>query len=126
MSKFILFSIIGALGFLVDSVVFMALSGFFASWIARLASFFSAVVFTWLANRNLTFKKHNMDSSTFHEFIRYLSSMMVGGSVNYGCFILLDHFSNFIRCYPIIGIGIGSLLGLFLNFTTSKLFVFKK
>lgn len=125
MKKLFFFGVSGCLGFLTDSVIFYMLSASLEFWLARLVSFFCAVVITWLFNRNITFSRAgDKRSNMMVEFLKYLSSMAFGGLINYISFFWLTGNVTFIKSYPIIGIAIGSLLGLFFNFSASKLFVF--
>ena len=80
------FIVIGGLSFFVDYFVFYFLyphAGIFA----RLMSFFSAVLFSWLLNRRFTFvfKEKNV----FFEFLKYLSSSKVSYAANLGLFYVL-------------------------------------
>ncbi len=121
-----LFCCSGTLGFCVDTSFYYFFSIFFSFYTARLFSFILAVIFTWLFNRTLTFRGTGLSGSKMKEFSLYLLSMCVGGTANYATFVVLMKTYSFIHNLPILGIGVGSIVGLTINFTLSKLVVFRK
>ena len=52
--------------------------------------------------------------------------MAAGGSVNYVIFSLLVFFFPRVHAEPIIGVAAGSIAGMFVNWMTSKYFLFRK
>lgn len=54
--EFFYFGISGVLGFLVDTAMLYFLKGYLGPFIARIFSFFSSVVVTWLFNIAITLK----------------------------------------------------------------------
>lgn len=122
MNRFIRFCIVGGAGFLVDSGVYYLAAIVFPVLLSRLLSFSSAVLFTYYFNRCFTFKKQS--AMTLAEFLKYYSAMVLGGAVNIVSFLLSMQLLPKINDYPIIGIAIGSIAGLIVNFITSKL-IFK-
>lgn len=124
-TRFISFCVSGTLGFLIDSVTYYLLSTLFAFYIARVISFFVAVIFTWLFNRNITFNDKKFHGSVAKEFMYYFSSMAIGGAANYLSFIGLMEYVEIVKDYPVIGIAVGSVVGLAINFTLSKLVVYR-
>ena len=126
MSQFLLFAISGTLGFLVDSLTLYLLKGALGLYLARAVSFLAAVFFTWLFNRSLTFRNQRSGYYRRSEFGVYLALMAVGGSVNYLIFSLLVFFIPLVHAEPIIGVAAGSIAGMFVNWVTSKYFLFRK
>ena len=126
MSQFLLFAVSGTLGFLVDSGVLYLLKGLLGLYLARAASFLAAVFFTWIFNRSLTFRSQRSGYSRRSEFGVYLALMAAGGSVNYLIFSLLVFFLPLVHAEPIIGVAAGSIAGMFVNWMTSKYFLFRK
>lgn len=124
LQQLFLFGIVGVVGFLVDSGVLYLTKSFLGLYIGRMFSFVSAVLTTWLLNRIITFKK-NTNTSLIREFMLYLGCMFFGGLVNLGTYYLLINNSSFILDNPIIGIAIGSVAGMLINFISSKWLVFK-
>ena len=124
-TRFISFCVSGTLGFLIDSVTYYLLSTLFAFYIARFISFFVAVIFTWLFNRTISFNDKKFQGSMAKEFMYYFSSMAIGGVANYLSFIGLMEYVEIVKDYPVIGIAVGSVVGLAINFTLSKLVVYR-
>ena len=52
--------------------------------------------------------------------------MIVGGLLNYITFILSMNTFDMVKLYPIIGIALGSIVGMFINFILSRFIVYKK
>ena len=126
MTQFLLFAVSGTLGFLVDSLTLYLLKGALGLYLARAVSFLAAVFFTWLFNRSLTFRHQRSGYSWLSEFGVYLALMAAGGSVNYLVFSLLVFFLPVVHAEPIIGVAAGSIAGKFVNWVTSKYFLFRK
>ncbi|MDR0780779.1 MAG: GtrA family protein, partial [Pseudomonadales bacterium] len=55
--QFIIFGIVGASAFLVDTAVLYLLKDALGLYVGRGVSFVVATVFTWLVNRSVTFAK---------------------------------------------------------------------
>ncbi len=125
MKRFFLFCVSGTLGFLVDTAVFYLGALWLAYYLARLISFLAGVVTTWLFNRNITFQGFSFKGGLIREFLVYLSSMGLGGAVNYAAFVLCFEFCPLVAAYPILGIAVGSIAGLFVNFALSKFLIFR-
>lgn len=119
------FSASGLAGFLVDTLVLYLLLNLHGPYVARLFSFLSAVVTTWLINKKFTFKNRTSGQSAGHEFFFYLCLMLLGGGVNYGLYALLISQYHFVNTYPIIGVAAGSLAGMLINFITSKTILYR-
>ncbi|EKS7212114.1 GtrA family protein [Enterobacter ludwigii] len=120
------FAISGGLGFLVDTAVLYLLIGSLGPYIARGLSFFSAVLFTWIFNRSITFKGKRSNMKAGSEFVSYLLLMLCGGAVNYGLYSWLISSYGIVLEHPIIGVAAGSIAGMFVNLATSKLILFRK
>ncbi|MBD8166113.1 GtrA family protein [Erwinia persicina] len=122
----VFFAISGGLGFLVDTVILYLLIDIFGPYIARCFSFFSAVLFTWVFNRSITFKDKSSNMKPRAEFASYLVLMLCGGAVNYGLYSWLISNYRFVLVQPVIGVAAGSIAGMFVNLATSKLILFRK
>ena len=125
MRRFLLFCISGTLGFLVDTGVYYLAALTLPYYAARGLSFFIGVITTWLFNRNITFRGLKFNGSLFSEFLTYFTSMLAGGAVNYLSFVLCMKFWPLVVTYPVLGIAVGSIAGLFVNFTLSKLLIYR-
>jgi putative flippase GtrA len=94
---------------------------------ARAVSFLVAVTSTWAMNRTFTFGRSGSSppASLFMEWLRFCAANAMGGLVNLGTYVLLLNSVPVVRQYPVLGVAAGSLSGLLVNFTLSKLFVFR-
>lgn len=125
--QFLLFSIVGGVGFLVDGGILLALIHFFNlhAITARLFSFLVAVCVTWYLNRSLTFAATRRESK-IHEWLRYMSANGIGALFNFFIYSLLILFAVGLFKQPIIALIISSACAMFFNFFASKHFAFQK
>ncbi|KOA72544.1 GtrA family protein [Pantoea sp. CFSAN033090] len=123
--SFFLFVFVGVIGFVVDSSLLYILKNEFGLYISRGISFFFAVITTWGLNKLITFKNMHSGLPVWHEFLHYLKLMLIGGCVNYCAYAAAISLSVIIQGYPVIAVALGSLAGLFVNYLTSKYFLFK-
>jgi putative flippase GtrA len=123
--QFLRFGLIGTAGVFVDaSALYGAMHGLgLGHYSGRILSWLIAATFTWSMNRRFTFED---DRPALVQWMKFLAANAVGGLVNYGVYCLLVYFSPVVAAYPIIGVGAGSIAGLFFNFTASKWVVFRK
>lgn len=125
MSQLVRFCVVGTIGFLVDAGVLQALvSGTGANpYAARVGSFLAAASATWWLNRRYTFQVTHR--ATRSEWIRYVALMVLGAVVNYGAFAIAITWWDLARAQPWIGVAIGSVAGLGINFVTSRRLIFR-
>jgi putative flippase GtrA len=127
-SEFLRFGIVGTIGFAVDASVLYACAPF-VGWLAgRLISFLAAASTTWWLNRRHTFTGHRNDltlAETGLEYCRYLLSMLAGGAVNYACYVGTLHWLEGPGT-ALLGVAIGSVAGLGVNYSLARLVVFKR
>lgn len=118
------FVIAGVAGFVVDAgILYLALAvglGYFAG---RAVSFLCAVWATWQINRRYTFTS-GRNESAWVEWWRYLAAMSVGGIANYGAYSAIVLALRGLPFLPIVGVAVGSLAGMAVNFVSAKLWVF--
>ena len=132
-TQFLMFSVSGAIGLIVDLSALYLASIFMNLYSARLLSFLVAVTSTWLLNRNFTFKESEQKKQTeikqknylLTEFLRYFVANLSGGLVNLAVYSLYISY-NFETTEKYIATCLGSLSGLALNFSLSKFVVFRK
>ncbi len=118
------FAVAGTVGFVVDAgVLYAALAGGLDYYSGRVASFFAAVVTTWLINRNWTFEVGRRQSK-LAEFARYFSAMALGGAVNYAVYALIVATAPRTAWLPLAAVAAGSIAGLGVNFATARQWVF--
>ncbi|WP_458238550.1 GtrA family protein [Pseudomonas sp. P5_A2_2] len=127
MRHFLKFSLVGALGFIVDAGVLSLLVGRFEVnvYVARIISFFVAVLATWLANRSFTFKhQRRIEISNHEEYLRYFAVQTVGAGINFLVFFLAIQVMPMWRSFPVIPLAIGSVVALVFNYLAARRFVF--
>ena len=126
MRQFLLFCVAGTLGFLVDAgVVSLLVNGFdWNPYLGRLLSFLCAAAATFAFNRRYTFAT-TAARPLWRQWSQYLLAMAGGFVVNYGAYALLVYHSDTVRAWPVIGVAVGSVLGLAVNFASSRFWVFR-
>lgn len=128
MRQLLLFGVAGTLGFLVDAGVVSLLVNVldWNPYLARLVSFLCAVATTFVFNRAYTFAATDASGTLAQQAGRYLLAMTGGFVVNYGAYAVLVHYVALAREWPVIGVAVGSVLGLVVNFVSSRYWVFKR
>jgi putative flippase GtrA len=123
LAQFIRFGVTGVIGFAVDvGVLYAALALGCGPWAGRVLSFLAAVVATWRINRRYTFTP---SGSQWSEWWRYLGAMTGGALLNLGAYTLTMWLLPPAPWLPALGVAVGSLAGMLLNFLSAKFFVFK-
>jgi len=122
------FGIVGGIGFLVDAgVLTLMLSWGLGPYSGRVVSFIAAATATWILNRSFTFRRDSRsDTHPANEWLAYLGLMVIGGLVNYGVYAAAVTFLESVRMHPVIGVALGSVAGMGVNFWTSKTLVFER
>jgi putative flippase GtrA len=127
-SRFVVFGLVGAAGFVVDAGI-LAILTHTLGWevhLARLLSFLTASATTWRLNRRYTFDSGGGDGRQFVEWLRYLWSSAAGGLVNYGAFSAVIAFAGDRGNYPLIGVAVGSIAGMSVNYLLYSRYVFRQ
>ncbi len=119
------FTAVGGLGFFVDAgSLRLALILGLGPWVGRLLSYLAAATFTYVLNRAWTFRDRAGAGGT-RQWARFLLFNLGGFLANYGVYAVLLVNSETVSRWPEIGVGIGALAGLVVNFSLSRRFVFK-
>jgi putative flippase GtrA len=120
------FALVGVGGLFVDvAVLYAGLWGLGLSVLtARLFSFLAAATFTWWLNRQYTFGKS--DKHLIMEWASFLATNAFGGFVNLSVYTYIVTQSIHYVWTPAVATGIGSLIGLFFNYLSSRHFVFNR
>ncbi len=120
------FLAIGAIGFVVDGGLLMALTGAAGLPVigARLASFAVAVTVTWLLNRVYTFR-HCASRRRLAEWRRYVAVNSVGAAINLGIFSALVLRFPWFEATPLAAFAVASAVALAFNFLGSRMFAFR-
>jgi len=118
------FCIVGAFGFLIDSLLLLFLTNvaFFDPLWARGLSFVVAAVFTWGLNRCFTFKS----SSSLSSLLPYFIFTGMGAGLNlvvYGGWVITFGQSSM---NLIAGVAVGSMISASFNYFVSKYVVFRE
>ena len=125
MKQLLFFCISGGVGFLVDAGVLYALIGLGLNpYAARVVSFLCAVFATYLVNSKYTFS-HVRGQSRTRQAAKYLLAMSLGGACNYAAYAAMLAVLPHARLSPLFALMMGSFVGLFVNFASSKFWVFK-
>lgn len=122
------FSMVGAIGLLLDITVLYAVADWLGWYGARLLSFVCAASVTWSLNRRYTFHHINHPNDMViwgSQYLKYLLSMTLGGTLNYLVYIITLYYLPVFHA-PMAGVALGSLAGLALNFSLAQSFVFKQ
>ncbi|UHQ56097.1 GtrA family protein [Microbulbifer sp. YPW16] len=124
LKRIFLFTVVGALGFVVDTAVLYALKPEAGLYLGRVVSFLCAAMVTWILNRLWTFGDRVSPYSVRSEMLVYVAVMITGGLVNYSVYAWLVASSSHVRLEPILGVAAGSLSGVSVNFLAARLLVF--
>lgn len=124
-AQFLRFTIVGAVGFLVDSTVLYAVMYGFGTgpYLGRVASFLAAASATWLLNRRYTFPDAGR-TPAHRQWTVFVAFMCLGGLLNYAAYALVIMLAPVHAATPLLAVAAGAVAGLAVNFTTSRLFVF--
>jgi putative flippase GtrA len=120
--QFLRFCVVGAAGFLVDAGILQTLVAGLGlnPYASRLVSFLAAATATWWMNRHYTFVAARKPSRA--EWQAYVGLMVLGALINYGAFALCIAFWRLALAQPWLAVAVGSVAGLGVNFSTSRLF----
>jgi putative flippase GtrA len=122
------FGLVGVLGFLVDAGVLHGLVfGYGVNlFLGRAVSFVCAASTTWAVNRAVVFAAGvKSRGGLYVEWARYFGASIAGGAVNYAAFAIAVELSETVRRNPSIGVGIGSMAGMAVNYVLYSGFVFR-
>lgn len=119
------FCFAGSVGFVVDVSVLWFLLAPFGPYLGRAVSVLVAVTVSWIINRNLTFRDRRSDAWR-SEWGRYLLVNSGGIIVNYGIYAAMVLMISTVADHPWIGVVVGSVAGVLVNFTASHLLVFSR
>jgi putative flippase GtrA len=125
--QFIRFSIVGGVGFCVDTAVLYAAIFLLNTgpYFGRVLSYLVAATSTWYLNRVFTFP----DSRGGHkgkEWLKFVTYSCLGGVVNYATYVIYMRNSSLSLAAPVIGEGLGACAGLLVNYTLSRHLVFTR
>jgi putative flippase GtrA len=130
--EFAWFAMAGVVGLLVDiGTLYIGRALGLGYYSGRACSFLAAVLATWQINRRLTFTA-GAASSAWSEWWTYLVAMSGGGLVNYATYsVVIDYGTRLFpsgleAALPAVGVIVGSLAGMVVNFSSAKWWVFRR
>lgn len=126
LSEFIKFSIVGSTGMLVDlTSVYFAYGIFSMPYrIARVVGFVFALTSNFLLNRAFTFQSRSR-TNLYRQYFSFLAICLLGFLFNWTISVYLFEHSSFFQDHYLVSAFIGILGGLIINFSGSKLLVFR-
>ena len=128
-SQFLRFGLVGAGGFIVDTTMLFLMHRVLGldPYSARAISIFTAMNFTWMGNRLITFRLHAATAprGIAVEWSRFVAANAFGALVNYAVYALLVRFAPTPLNSPYLALVCGVGAGLTVNFTLSKRLVFR-
>ncbi len=124
--QFLRYSMVGTVGFVVDSsMLYLAMYGFgLDPYSGRVLSFLVGVTTTWMLNRRFTFPAAPKESPR-RQWATFVAFMLLGASLNYATYAAIIYYGPDHPLTPLAGVAAGAIAGLSVNFTTSRLFVFR-
>jgi len=122
--QFFFFAIVGFFGFLIDTTTFYFLHFSIDYAFSRIISICTAMSFTFLLNRKLTFKVTHQPF--FKSWLKYFLVNATSALINFSCFLELTKASQFLKHYFIIPLVISTFISMWINFVFSRYYVFKK
>ena len=120
------FGAVGIAGLLVDLAALYVLAPLLGWYGGRVLSFVAAASATWWLNRRFTFVAPAGGPASLpirHEYARYIGSMLGGALVNYTVYAFTLQLVA-TPWAPALGVALGSLSGMSLNFVAARYLVF--
>ena len=124
--QFVRFGVVGSLGFLIDTALTLGLIRGL-EWtppLARVPAFLLASLATYALNRTWTFRS-GKSVGFVAGWLRYVVSTVGSSMLNYLVYFQIVSLFGNSTWQIAVGIALGSLLGLLLNFTVSNKVVFR-
>jgi putative flippase GtrA len=127
-AQFVQFAGVGAIGFVVDAAIFLALIGWYTDWhpyAARALSATCSITTTWALNRRVTFREQKSPDAR-SEYVRYVLAQVFGLILNLGVFAAGVAAVPFLRRMPLLALMLGAITALAVNFLTAKYVAFRR
>jgi putative flippase GtrA len=124
--QFVRFALVGAIGFAIDvGVLYLALALFRGGpYAGRVISYLSAATCTWYLHRRITFR-NRPSQAIGREWLKFVAFNGVGGLLNYATYAAFLHYVASSGVGPAIGVALGSVAALAVNYTLSRHVVFR-
>jgi putative flippase GtrA len=118
------FSVVGVIGFLIDTTVVYGLRASLGLYGAGAVSYIVAATGTWMLNRIWTFRGQG-SGKAHHQWALFLVTNLVGFALNRGTYALLVTFSALCYAQPVYAVAAGGVAGMFVNFFMARTVVFR-
>ena len=124
--QFLVFCVVGTIGFVVDVAILHALAPRLGWYGGRVLSFIGAATTTWVLNRVFTFSAQAATArySAWQQYCRYMVAMLGGAAVNYLAYTLTLLWRS-APWAPTLGVALGSIAGLAVNFISARKVAFR-
>ncbi len=122
--QFAQFVVIGAAGFVWDTLIVYASAPHIGPYAAGIMSFFIVGSINWLANRYWTYR-HLSHGAMHRQLVAFLLANAIGFVLNRGTYVLLIATQPLFRAHLILAIAAGAIAGMFANFFLSRRLVFR-
>jgi putative flippase GtrA len=121
------FALVGGTGFVVESIIMTTLIRLAAweAWHARIPSFTTALLVTWLLNRTLTFPGRGPERRSIEAFF-YAVIQIIGGAINLAIFAVCLHYWPQLGKIPVVPLAIGAAGSFGFNFAASNGLLYAK
>lgn len=124
LSQFLMFGVVGVIGFLADTATVYSLRYSLGLYGAGAAAYVVAATVTWLLNRVWTFRGQGT-GAVHQQWARFLMVNLGGFVLNRGTYAILVTFVPLCAAQPVYAVGAGAIVGMFLNFRLSRAIVFR-
>jgi putative flippase GtrA len=125
--QFLKFSLVGGVGFVVDAGSYFVLTHYLGGGLVS-SRFVSSLVLgmttTFLLNNFMTFRGHG-SGSIFGRYLKFAAANIIGNLLNVGTHAALVESLALFHRIPLLGVVVGTIVGLIFNFTGSKYFAFR-
>ncbi|WP_446809408.1 GtrA family protein [Methylomonas sp. 2BW1-5-20] len=118
------FGLVGVVGYVVNAGLVESLVLSMGPIRAQMLAFPAAVTVTWWLNRRYTFGASHR--SIHREWLRYVLANTLGWAANNGAYLWMIFSIPMAYQHPSLAVAVGSVAGMVLNFSASRLIVFKK
>lgn len=120
------FLAVGASGFVIDLAGYLGLQSLGVEHrLARFASFWPAVTWTWRLNRQFTFIDRPRTAPA-PQWIRFVAGSLMGLTVNVGTYTVLTTLVAAFDRHRLAALVCGIALGSVVNFTAATLYAYRR
>lgn len=119
------FAGVGSVGFLIEAGIVTGLTQWagWTAWHARMPSFTTAVLVTWILNRNTTFKGRG-SKNLLAEALMYFGTQAGGAAINLLIFGIALQILPRLQSVPVFALALGSIGGLVFNYVVAATLIY--